>query len=204
MSHHPSFRPPEHLKGTSQELTSFTNARSVEPFEGAMRHVSVERVAEEEAVHIVSGPMPSSDLATLYRRQREPMIRFARLLIGSTVVAEEVVQEAFLKMYQLGERPQNPDGYLRTTVANLSRSYLRRLRLERRLSLRDRVSFNDPEIDETWEAVCRLPFRQRAVLALRFYEDLSEAEIARVLGCRPGTVKSSLNRGLTKLREEFS
>jgi RNA polymerase sigma factor (sigma-70 family) len=52
--------------------------------------------------------------------------------------------------------------------------------------------------------VCRLPFRQRSVLALRFYSDLSEAEIARVLGCRPGTVKSSLSRGLAKLREELS
>jgi RNA polymerase sigma factor (sigma-70 family) len=66
------------------------------------------------------------------------------------------------------------------------------------------VIVDDPEIDETWAAVCRLPFRQRAVLALRFYEDLPEAEIARVLGCRPGTVKSSLHRGLAKLREELS
>jgi RNA polymerase sigma-70 factor (sigma-E family) len=148
--------------------------------------------------------MPSSDLTILYRRQREAMVRFARLLTGSNAVAEEVVQEAFLKMHQLSESPQNPDAYLRTTVANLSRSHLRRLRLERRLPPRDRVSSTDPEIDETWEAVCRLPFRQRAVLALRFYEDLSEADIARVLRCRPGTVKSSLHRGLSRLREELS
>ncbi len=59
-------------------------------------------------------------------------------------------------------------------------------------------------MDETWAAVCRLPFRQRAVLALRFYEDLSEADIAAVLGCRLGTVKSSLHRGLSKLRAELS
>jgi RNA polymerase sigma factor (sigma-70 family) len=89
-------------------------------------------------------------------------------------------------------------------VANLAKSHLRRLRLERRLPGPDRFFFDDPEIDETWEAVCRLPFRQRSVLALRFYSDLSEAEIARVLGCRPGTVKSSLSRGLAKLREELS
>jgi RNA polymerase sigma factor (sigma-70 family) len=172
-----------------------------------VRHITVKRVAdaaEEKAVRVESGPIPSSDLTTLYRRQRDAMVRLARLLTGSTAVAEEVVQEAFLKMHQLGQRPQNPDGYLRTTVANLSRSHLRRLRLERRVSSRERVTFIDPEIDETWEAVCRLPFRQRAVLALRFYEDLAEADIASVLRCRPGTVKSSLHRGLARLREELS
>ena len=168
----------------------------------------------EEAVHSPSGRTPSkhaapdippsSDLATLYLREREAMVRLARLLTGSMLVAEEVVQEAFLKMHQQDTRPENPAGYLRTTVANLSRSHLRRLRLERRQSAPDHVSFDDPVIDETWAAVCRLPFRQRAVLALRFYEDLPEAEIARLLGCRLGTVKSSLHRGLAKLREELT
>jgi RNA polymerase sigma factor (sigma-70 family) len=62
----------------------------------------------------------------------------------------------------------------------------------------------NPEIDEAWETLCRLPFRQRSVLVLRFYEDLSVEEIARVLGCRSGTVKSRLNRGLEKLRNELS
>ncbi len=153
---------------------------------------------------MASGPMSSSDLTSLYRRQREAMIRLARLLTGSPAIAEEVVQEAFLRMHQQVAQPLNPDGYLRTTVANLSRSHLRRLRLERRGPPRERETFDDPEVDETWAAVCRLPFRQRAVLALRYYEDLSESDIARVLGCRPGTVKSSLHRGLSKLREELS
>jgi DNA-directed RNA polymerase specialized sigma24 family protein len=67
------------------------------------------------------------------------MIRLARLLTGSTGVAEEVVQEAFLRIHQQSERPQNPEGYLRTTVANLSKGHLRRLRLERRLLTSDRI-----------------------------------------------------------------
>ncbi len=150
------------------------------------------------------GQMPSSDLATLYLRHREGMVRFARLLTGSTAVAEEVVQEAFLRMHQQRTQPDNPAGYLRTTVANISRSHMRRLRLERRAVSPGRVTFDDPVIDETWAAVLRLPFRQRAVLALRFYEDLPEAEIARLLGCRLGTVKSSLHRGLAKLRGELT
>jgi RNA polymerase sigma factor (sigma-70 family) len=177
-----------------------------------MRHVSVDGVAAEEEASMASGPMPpteppidlSSELATLYRRQREPMVRLARLFTRSNAVAEEVVQEAFLRMHQHGTRPENPEGYLRTTVANISRSHMRRLRLERRVPAQDRVTFNDPVIDETWAALCRLPFRQRAVLALRFYEDMAQADIARVLGCREGTVKSSLHRGLSKLREELS
>jgi RNA polymerase sigma factor (sigma-70 family) len=131
-------------------------------------------------------------------------VRLAHLLTRSEAIAEEVVQEAFLQMYRRNNLPDNPEGYLRTTVANLSRNHTRRIRIEQRWALQDRVVFDDPEIDETWSALCRLPFRQRAVIALRFYEDLSESEIARVLGCRPGTVKSSLHRGLSKLREEMS
>jgi RNA polymerase sigma factor (sigma-70 family) len=186
-----------------------------------MRHVNVVKVAEEGvhmAGHMASGDTasghtesggaapgatPSPDLATLYLHQREAMVRLARLLTGSMIIAEEVVQEAFLRMHQQHSSPENPAGYLRTTVANISRSHMRRLRLERRVLAEDRVTFDDPVIDETWAAVRKLPFRQRAVLALRFYEDLPEAEIARLLGCRPGTVKSSLHRGLAKLRDEL-
>lgn len=131
------------------------------------------------------------------------MIRLARLLTGSSSVAEEIVQDAFLKMHQLRTSPENLDGYLRVVVTNLSKSHMRRLRLERRRPAPEPSNLEAPELDETWTAVCRLPFRQRAVLVLRFYEDLSEAEIARVLGCRPGTVKSALHRGLSKLRGEL-
>jgi RNA polymerase sigma-70 factor (sigma-E family) len=165
----------------------------------------MEGAVEEDAVQQdLPGSEPTPDLASLYRSQRPAMVRLARLLTRSESIAEEVVQDAFLQLHRRREPPENPGAYLRTTVANLSRNHLRRLKLEQRWSPRERVSFDDPEIDETWAILCRLPFRQRAVIALRFYEDLSEAEIARVLGCRPGTVKSSLHRGLSKLREEMS
>ncbi|MGO9342302.1 MAG: sigma-70 family RNA polymerase sigma factor [Acidimicrobiales bacterium] len=151
----------------------------------------------------MTSPMRSSELAALYGRQREAMVRLARLLTGSAGVAEEIVQESFLKMHQLEREPENPDAYLRVIVANLSKSHLRRLRLERRSSPQERIILDEPAFDETWAAVCRLPFRLRAVLVLRFYQDLSESEISRVLRCKPGTVKSRLHRGLTKLREEL-
>ena len=152
---------------------------------------------------MASSSMSTSDLEVLYRRQRAAMVRLARLLTGSPTVAEEVVQEAFLKMHKQVHTPLNPDGYLRTTVANLARSHLRRLRLERRWTPDAPVTTSVPEVDETWAAVCRLPYRQRAVLVLRFYEDLAEHDIAQVLGCRVGTVKSRLHRALSALREEL-
>jgi RNA polymerase sigma factor (sigma-70 family) len=148
--------------------------------------------------------MAADDFNLLYGRQRSSMVRLARLLTGSLEVAEELVQDAFVKLQLAPTVVQNPEYYLRTIVANLSRGHLRRLRLERALRPEARIVLAPPEIDETWQALCRLPFRQRAVLALRYYEDFSEAEIARVLGCRLGTVKSSHHRALATLKRELS
>jgi RNA polymerase sigma factor (sigma-70 family) len=132
------------------------------------------------------------------------MIRLARLLTGSTAAAEEIVQEALLRIYQRGQQLDNAEAYLRVTVTNLCKSHLRRLRLERSVVQQEDLHVLNPEIDETWEALCSLPFRQRSVIVLRFYEDLSIEEIAHLLGCRIGTVKSRLHRGVEKLRSELS
>jgi RNA polymerase sigma factor (sigma-70 family) len=144
------------------------------------------------------------DVTPLYARQRQPMVRLARLLTGSFEVAEELVQEAFVKFQLATTVPQNPDYYLRTIVVNLSWGHLRRQRLERAHRPERRIMIPAPELDETWAVVCRLPFRQRAVLALRYYEDRSEAEIAQILGCRIGTVKSAHHRALATLRRQLS
>jgi RNA polymerase sigma factor (sigma-70 family) len=149
-------------------------------------------------------PTPGIDVTVLYGRKRQSMVRLARLLTGSFEIAEELVQEAFVKLQLSPTVAENPDSYLRTVVTNLSWGYLRRLRLERALRPGDRIVVAAPEIDETWSVVCRLPFRQRAVLALRYYEDLSEAEIADVLDCRIGTVKSAHHRALATLRRQLS
>jgi DNA-directed RNA polymerase specialized sigma24 family protein len=76
--------------------------------------------------------------------------------------------------------------------------------LERRLAPEAPVLSGIADIDETWGVLRKLPFRQRAALMLRYYEDLPEADIARLLGCRPGTVKSALHRGLATLRKELA
>lgn len=147
---------------------------------------------------------PPPTLESLFRTQRLPMVRLAHLITGSNAIAEEVVQEAFIRLQSNWHRADNPTAYLRTIVANLCRTQLRRRGHELRLAQPAPSATFQPDIDETWAAVCRLPFRQRAALALRFYEDLEEAEIARILGCRPGTVKSTIHRGLARLRKEMS
>lgn len=158
-------------------------------------------VGDEGGDWVALGAESRTELEVLYRVQRDPMVRLARLMTGSRATAEEVVQEAFLRVAGKVSFVDNPEGYLRTTVVNLSRNHRRRLGLERRLPPPDRVQTSEPEIDEMWAAICRLPFSQRAVLALRFYEDLTEDDIARILDCRLGTVKSRLHRGLANLRK---
>lgn len=149
-------------------------------------------------------PPVGSSFEAMFAEHRPPMVRLARVITGSNEVAEEVVQEAFVRLHRRWDQVENPPGFLQTVVTNLCRTEVRRSRLAMRRPAPTVVSINDPELDETWAAVCRLPFRQRAVLALRYYVDLSEAEIAQVLDCRLGTVKSAHHRGIAKLREELS
>ena len=141
---------------------------------------------------------------SLFRGERLSMVRLAHLITGSNSVAEEVVQEAFIRLREHWEHVDNHPAYLRAVVTNLCRRQVRRRDYERRISPPGEGVVFQPDIDEAWVAICRLPFRQRAALALRFYEDLPESEIARILGCRPGTVKSTIHRGLTRLRKELS
>jgi RNA polymerase sigma-70 factor (sigma-E family) len=148
--------------------------------------------------------MGDDDFAAFYDAERPGMLRLARLLLGSDATVEDVVQEAFLRLRARPRQPENMGGYLRTVVVNLCKDQRRRLGLERQARGAAQVAAREPEIDETWAALHRLPFHQRAVLVLRFYEDLSEAEIGRVLDCRTGTVKSRLHRGLARLRRELS
>ena len=152
----------------------------------------------------VRGGVSAEDLEALYRSERDRMVRLALLLVGSAADAEELVQESFVRIARARRPLENPPAYLRTTVVNLSRSHLRHLRVQRRQPAIIPGLVENPDLDETWSAVCRLPFRQRAVVVLRYYEDLPEAETARLLGCRAGTVKSNLHHALARLKKELS
>ena len=143
-----------------------------------------------------------SRIEDLFRHRREPSLRLAAFLVGDLAVAEEIVQDAFLEVTRRWSRLDNPAGYLRTAVVNGCRSHVRRVALVRRRPLpMPRLHVEAPEHDDLWAVLARLPERRRAALVLRYYEDLPVAEIARLLGCRPGTVASLLHRGLTDLRK---
>ena len=106
-----------------------------------------------------------------------------------------------------GAPPRRPGRLRRKVLVNRRRSLLRRAGVEARFLARARAEVVPPPGDEEamvlWQAVQGLPPRQRAVLVLRFHEDLTEAEVARLLGLPLGTVKSLAHRGLARLRERL-
>jgi RNA polymerase sigma-70 factor (sigma-E family) len=154
---------------------------------------------EREALHIA------------YRRHYAPLVRFCALLAADRATAEDIVQDVFVRgaprITQLPETAQLP--YLRRAVTNDWKNRQRRKALDLRVA-RFRVATSavgdepadasDRHVD-LWAAILRLPPKQRACLVLRYYEDLTEAETASVLGVRIGTVKSQAIRALSKLRE---
>lgn len=145
------------------------------------------------------------DLDGLYRAERDRLRRLAYLMTGRLHVAEEVVHDAFIRLQPRLDRIDSPAAYLRAVVVNLCLEWRRRTALAREREPRpERASADPPEIDETWHLLARLPAEQRAVVVLRFYEDLPVADIAAVLGCRPVTVRTRLHRALAKLRKEMT
>jgi RNA polymerase sigma factor (sigma-70 family) len=138
-----------------------------------------------------------------YRASYARLVRIAHLIMGSNDVAEEVVQDAFVALYPRFATVGDPDGYLYRSVVNGCRGRFRRKQVAPRLAaLREAArTVVQPEIDETWAALATLPPRRRAVVVLRFYADMPLAEIADVLGCRIGTVKSQLHRALAHLED---
>ena len=155
---------------------------------------------------------PGSRLAELYRRYAPDAARLAYLLTGDRALAEDLAQDAFVRMYSRFRDLRNPDAfpwYLRRTVINLTRSHFRREKVARAYvrGESNAPARSEPELgtrEEMWQALLELPERQRAAIVLRYYEDLSEKETADVLGCPVGTVKSLVSRGLERLRGNMS
>jgi RNA polymerase sigma-70 factor (sigma-E family) len=151
----------------------------------------------------------------VYRAHLEPLLRFAVLVCGHRQQAEDAVAEAFARVLPRWRRGDvaDPAAYLRRAVVNELTSRGRRRVLEDRQRGRltrarrgaDGVEVADAVADRgvVLDALRRLPVRQRAVLVLRFYEDMSERDVATVLGLSVGTVKSHAARGITRLRAEM-
>jgi RNA polymerase sigma factor (sigma-70 family) len=148
---------------------------------------------------------PEQTFEDVFRDSRTEMVRTAYLIVGSHAIAEELVQEAFARMYRHFATIDNPGGYLRTSVVRLCMQSRDRAAMEadRLASSFEPPATDEPAIDEMWDRLARLRPERRAVLVLRFYNDMSPSEIAEVLGWRDATVRTRLHRGLADLRREL-
>ena len=152
----------------------------------------------------------STKLDELYQRHAGAAVRLAYLLLQDRSIAEDIVQDAFVRVAGRLVHLRDPgafDAYLRRTVVNLANSHFRSKRVERtylsRTAAEPQIFSEAPDTgrrDELWEGLQRLPLRQRTAIVLRIYEDLPEDRVADILACRPGTVRSLVSRGLTELR----
>jgi RNA polymerase sigma factor (sigma-70 family) len=150
-----------------------------------------------------SADVPAIDIDHLFRLHRVRLTRLASAITLDRSLAEEVVQEAFAGLHRRLAAVSNAEGYLQRSVVNLSIKILRRRSVAGRYRPEPSLLTHIPELDETWRAVTQLPARQRAVVALRYWDDLSDEQIAQALGWPTGTVKSTLHRALRRLKEEL-
>ena len=155
-------------------------------------------------------PRDAEELAGCFTRYAGGLFGYACVLArGDRALAEDLVQAALAKTYQAWDRIEDRgavDGYVRRAMVNTHISWWRRRRVEEYPTdeIPDRPVLDhagDSEIqDALRRAIERLPQRMRAAVVLRYYEDMSEAEVAQVLGVSLGTVKSTVSRAVAKLR----
>jgi RNA polymerase sigma-70 factor (sigma-E family) len=152
----------------------------------------------------------SEDVGTFARRCGVDLLRFAYLLCGDRHRAEDLLQDVLLSMYRrfpAGLPLDNPIGYARRALANANVTRARRassteLVVDLFPDAAAPTGIDPADRDLLWQALARLPIRQRTVLVLRFYLDAPDHEIATTLDCRLGTVRSLASRGLAALRDD--
>lgn len=148
-------------------------------------------------------PSPSVDIDALYRDHQRRLLGLAAAITLDRAGAEEIVHDAFEGLQRNSHRVDNPLGYLQRSIINLSINRARRRRVAARHPIAPPITASTPEIDETWSAVQQLPSKQRAVVVLRFWQDMTIESIADTLGWPVGSVKSTLHRALRRLEEEL-
>ena len=149
-------------------------------------------------------------LAELYARHSRSALRLAYLMTGNSTAAEDVVQEAFARMYARFQDRKPPDAieaYLRRSVINLAHDRHRKQKSLRAFLSRGVPSSEarSPDVETRLamrSRLQRLPHRQRAALVLRYYEDLSEHQAAEILNCSVPALKQLVQRGLKALRQQ--
>lgn len=157
---------------------------------------------------------PDVGFAGFVREHTPALLRTAYLLTGNAQHAEELVQETLVRLYPKWERVAAADvplAYVRRSLTNGYINHQRRA-ARREFAYQDVPERVDPrddlsqlaDRDEIWTRLRDLPERQRAALVLRFFEDLSDEDTAAALGCRVGTVRSLISRGLASLRAQMT
>ena len=153
----------------------------------------------------------STDFEEYARARAAPLLRFAYLIARDRHLAEDLVQEALSKAHRSWhriERIDNPDLYVRRIVVNQLLSWRRRRSWFAELTVAELpegwtnsdVATEVVQRDAVWSMLAGLPPRQRAVIVLRFYEQLPDWDIAQVLGCSEATVRSHASKALARLR----
>jgi len=168
----------------------------------------------KRAEDAVSGSSTGDKLEDLYLCHGPAAWRLAYVLTGDRELAEDLAQEAFVRVARRLTGLRNADAvrwYLRRTVVNLANSHLRRRRVERAhmpvlVSSVATAGASTADVVTTQvvrDAIAQLPARQRAVVVLRYYQDLTDQQIASVLNCPVGSVKSALHRAIATLRRDL-
>lgn len=152
-----------------------------------------------------------SDFAAVFAAHRRSVYRLAYLLCGDHSAAEDAAADAFASVYPhwLKGEVQDPGAYLRRAVVNQVQGGFRRRFAERRRLMRVAIDSQDAgstedeiaDHDQVTRALRRLPPRQRAAIVLRYFADLSEADVADAMDTSVGTAKSHVSRGLDRLRD---
>jgi len=150
------------------------------------------------------------DVASFVAARWQSLVRYGFMLTGDRAAGEDLVQEALLRCLPSWGRldPQGVESYVRTVMARLAwkaRRHLLRMSSSARQAEPTTADIADASSEQSdlRQALRGLPPQQRVVLVLRYWQDLSEAEIAELLGCRQGTVKSRASRAYAQLRQEL-
>jgi RNA polymerase sigma factor (sigma-70 family) len=168
------------------------------------------RFVREKGMGIVMIEPPTPDRQSpwtgadaVYAATYRDLLRVAYVLTGSGSTAEDVVHDVVCSVFPRLHQLDNPGAYLRVAVVNRCRSLHRRSVRAPQPELRQDDQL-DPGLTELRDELGRLPARQRSAIVLRYLCDLSDREIADALGCREGTVRSLLHRGLADLRRTLT
>lgn len=160
-------------------------------------------IAAGPPVPSASGAGAEEAFVAFYERELGLQVRRAALLVGSQETAHDLVHDAFVELYRRWDEVRDPGPYLGRAVLNRCRDHTRRESTRaRRLPLL--VDRGGPDDEVLWDALNELPFNHRAALVLRYYHQLSDREIAAVIGCRLGSVGPWIHRGLKRLRKDLS